>query len=70
MLQERDLRSRHVVEGHRFVENREVSRFFDISHSTEDEPARVIIESPTDVVVAALGERLVLVIASAVGELR
>ena len=58
-----------VVERHLFSEDREVARLLDIGYGTEDEPAWVVVETATYVVVAALGERLVLVIATAVREL-
>ena len=70
MLKQRDLGARLVVKRNHFVENREVTRFFDIGHGAEDEPAGVIIEAAADVVVAALGQWLILMIAAAVGELR
>ena len=58
-----------VVEGYHLVENGEVACLLDICHRSEDEPAGVVVEASADVVVAALGERLVLVVATAVGEL-
>ena len=69
VLEECDLRTRLVVEGHHLVEDREVACFLDIGHGTEDEPAGIVVESTADVVVAALGEGLILVIAAAIGEL-
>ena len=58
-----------VVERHLLGEDREVARFLDVCYGTEDEPARVVVETATDIVVAALGEWLVLVIAATVREL-
>ena len=69
VLEEGDLRARLVVEGHHFVEDGEVARLLDIRHGAEDEPAGVVVETAADVVVAALGQGLVLVIAATVGEL-
>ena len=70
VLQKRNLRSGLVVKGHFFIEDAEVSGFPDIGHRAEDEPEGVVSESAADVVVAAFGEGLVLVVASAVRELR
>ena len=58
-----------VVERHLLREDGEVARFLDVRHSAEDEPAWVVVETATYVVVATLGEWLVLVIAAAVWEL-
>ena len=58
-----------VVERHLLSEDREVARLLDIGYGTEDEPARVVVETATDIVVAAFGERLILVVAAAVREL-
>ena len=58
-----------VVPRHHLVQDRIVACLTDISCRTEYEPHRVVVESAADVVVAALGERLVLMVASAVGEL-
>ena len=70
VLEECNLGARLIVERHHFVEDREIACFLDIGHGTEDEPAGIIVESTADVVVTTLGERLVLVIATTVGELR
>ena len=69
VFEERFLASRLIVERHWFGEDREVSRFLEISRCSEDEPARVVVKSTSDVVVSPFSERLVLVIASAVLEL-
>jgi hypothetical protein len=69
MLEECNLRAWLVVEWYHLIEDREVACLLDIGHSTEDEPAWVIVESATDIVVASFGERLILVVASSVGEL-
>ena len=70
VLHQRHLAARLVVERHRLVEDGEVARLLEVSDGTEDEPHRVVVEAAADVVVAALGERLVLVVAPAVRELR
>ena len=69
MLEEGLLATRLVVEGNRFGKDGEISCFLEISGCTEDEPARVVVESATNVVVSTLGERLILMIATTVGEL-
>ena len=70
VLQKRNLRSGLVVKGHFFIEDAEVSGFPDVGHRAEDEPEGVVSESAADVVVAAFGEGLVLVVTSAIRELR
>ena len=69
MLKEADFRARLVVPRHHFVEDGEVAGLFDVGHGAEDEPHRVVVETASDVVVAPFCERLVLVVASSVGEL-
>ena len=69
VLEETYLAARLVVERHLLGEDGEVARLLDVSHGSEDEPAWIIVESATDVVVAALGEWLILMIAAAVWEL-
>ena len=56
-----------VVEGHLLVEDREVAGLLDVGGGARDQPQRVVVEAAADVVVAALGERLVLVVGAAVG---
>ena len=67
---ERRLRALGVVPRHGLVEDREVAGLLDVGRDREHEPRRVVVEPGADVVVAALRERLVLVIGAAVGELR
>ena len=69
MFEERLLRAFLIVKRHHLVEDRVVARLLDISDRSEDEPARVVVESAADIVVAALRQRLVLVVTAAVGEL-
>ena len=69
VLEEGHLGARLIVEGHHLVEDGEVARLLDVGHGAEDEPAGVVVESASDVVVAALGEGLILMVAAAVGEL-
>ena len=58
-----------VVEWYLLGEDGEISRLLDVGYGSENEPARVIVETATDIVVATLGEWLILVIAAAVWEL-
>ena len=58
-----------VVKGHHLIENRVVARFLDVCHCTEDKPAGIVVETAANVIVATLGEGLVLVIAATIGEL-
>ena len=70
VVEERRLAARPVVERNLLVEDREVARLLEVGDRAEDEPERVVVEAAADVVVAALRERLVLVVAAAVRELR
>ena len=58
-----------VIEWYLLGEDGEVARLLDVGYGSENEPARVIVETATDIVVATFGEWLVLVIAAAVREL-
>ena len=69
VLEEAYFCARLVIERHLLSEDREVARLLNIGYGTEDEPAWVVVETAADIVVAALGEWLVLVIAAAVREL-
>ena len=70
MFEQRNFSSRLVVERHLFVKDGEVARFLDISNSTKDKPTRIVVESTANIVVATFGEWLVLMITTAIGELR
>ena len=59
-----------VLELHRLVEDAPVAGFLEVGRDAEDEPVRVVVEAAADVVVAALGERLILVERAAGLELR
>ncbi len=58
-----------VVVGNRFMEDRGVARLLEVRRGGEDQPERVVVETGADCVVAALGERLVLVVGTAVRQL-
>ena len=59
-----------VVEIHHLVENRKIARLAQISRGARDEPEGIVVKARADVRVAAFGQRLILVIRAAVGELR
>lgn len=69
MFEETYLAAWLVIEWYLLGEDGEVSRLLDVGYGSEDEPARVVVETATDIIVASFGERLILVIAAAVWEL-
>ena len=70
MLVERRFGAGYVVVGHRLVEDAPVAGFLNIGANADDQPVGIVVEAAADVVVAALGERLVLVISATGGKLR
>ena len=70
VLVERLLGARLIVVGHRLVENAPVAGLLDIGGNADDQPVRIVVEVAANVVVAALGERLVLVIGATGRQLR
>ena len=69
MLQKRDLGAGLVVKRNRFIENGKIPGLLQVGNSSENQPERIIIEAASDVVVTALCQRLVLVVAATVREL-
>ena len=69
MFEETYLAAWLVIEWYLLGEDGEVSRLLDVGYGSEDEPARVVVETATDIIVASFGERLILVIAATVREL-
>lgn len=69
MFEETYLAAWLVIEWYLLGEDGEVSRLLDVGYGSEDEPARVVVETATDIIVASFGERLILVIAATVWEL-
>ena len=63
------LRARLVVVRDRLVEDPAIARLLDVGGDSEDQPQRVVVEPGADGVVAALGQRLVLVVGAAGREL-
>ncbi len=55
--------------GHGLVEDREIAGLLEVRGHAEDEPGRIVVEPGADGVVAALGQRLVLVIGAAARQL-
>ena len=70
MLEERNLGRFIIVERNHLIKNREVARLLDVGGGACDQPQRVIVESGSDIGIAPLGERLVLMIRGAVLKLR
>ncbi len=70
VVQQGDLRPGLVVERDRLLQDAEIAGFPDIGNRTEDKPQRVVVETAADVVVAPLGQGLVLMVAAAIRELR
>ena len=70
VVAQRRLRTLGVVPRHGDVEDREIAGLLDVRGDGDDQPRRIVIEAGPDVVVAALRERLVLVIRAAIGQLR
>ena len=69
MLKERDTGGFIIVERHHFIQDREISGLFDVGSGACNQPQRVIVEPGTDVGIASLGQRLVLMIGAAVRKL-
>ena len=70
VLVERLLRAGLVVVLHRLVQNAPVAGLFQIRGDANDQPVRIVVEIASHIVVALLGQRLVLVIGAAAGKLR
>ena len=70
MLVQRRLGARRVVVRDLLIEDRPVAGLLEVRGHRQDQPGRVVVEVAADVVVAALGERLVLVIGAAGRQLR
>ena len=70
VFEQRYFRTRLIVVRHRFVQDAEVARLLDIGHRSENQPHGVVVKATADVIVAALRQRLVLVVTASVGELR
>ena len=70
MLEKGHFRARFIVERYHFLEDGKVSGLFQVCYRAEYQPHGIVVEPASDIVVAALAERLVLMIAAAVRELR
>src|ERR1035441_10512267 len=64
------LGARLVVVGHWLVQNAFVAGFLQIGGNADDKPKWIVVETTTNVVVAALSKRLVLVIGATAHKLR
>ena len=69
VLEQRRLAPGPVVVGYGLVEDRPVTGLLDVRAYREHEPERVVVEAAADRVVAALRQRLVLVVRGAIGQL-
>ncbi len=69
MVVERPGKRRVVVVRGGSLQDREIAGFFQICRDSQHEPERVVVEIRANFVVAAFGERLVLVVRATVGEL-
>ncbi len=69
MLIQRRLRAGLIVVGYGRVEDVPVARLLDVSRHRQHQPQRIVVEAAANRVIAPLGERLVLVIGAAVGQL-
>ena len=69
MLHEGNICTRLIIKWNWLLKNREITCLLDICHRTENQPAWIIVEATTDVIVAMLCKRLILVIATTVREL-
>ena len=69
VLKEAFLTARYVIKGYGFIKDAEITCLTQIAADAEDEPHGVIIEAATDAVIAAFGERLVLMVTASVREL-
>src|SRR3712207_4930913 len=58
-----------IVERYHLVEYREVTRLLDIGHRAENKPAWVVIEATSNIVVATLRQRLILMVTASIGKL-
>ena len=69
VIVERLLGARPVLVDHRLVQDRRIARFLEVRGHAQDQPQRVVVEAAADRIVAALGQRLVLVERAAALEL-
>src|ERR1017187_11008996 len=70
VIAEWDLGAGFVVELHRLLEDAPIPGLFQVRGDADDEPVRIVVEAAANVVVASLGQRLVLVVGSAGRQLR
>ena len=59
-----------IIECTRFLKDRKISCLAQISSCSSNQPQRIIVESASDIHVASLGERLILVVSASVRKLR
>ena len=66
MLQERGCFRRIVVEINGFMKDGVITGFFYVCTDCSNEPQRIVIKTTSDIQIAALGQRLVLMVSTAV----
>ena len=69
MLKQALLAAGHVVKRNRLVQDAKITCLAQVTANSEYQPHRVVIEPAAYAVIAAFGQRLVLVVATAVGKL-
>src|ERR1035437_7227970 len=69
MLVERRFGAGRIVIGHTLIQDAPISSLFDIGVYSDNEPVGIIVKAAADIVIAAPGERLILVIRAARGQL-
>ena len=69
MLQQGHLGAGNIVEGGGMIEDRKIAGLLDVGTDGAHQPQGIVIEAAADVVVAPLGQGLILVIGGAVGKL-
>ncbi len=59
-----------MVKWHHFIKDILVASLFDVRCCAENQPQGIVVETTANVMVALLGQRLILVVSSAVFKLR
>ena len=70
VLVQRRLGPRLVIKGHRLIEHTAIASFLHVGGGRQNEPQGIVVEPASYVVIAALGQRLVLMVGAAIGKLR
>jgi len=65
-MEKRYFRSGFIVEWYRFVEDRKIARFLDVTDSSKNEPHRIVIKSTANIIVSFFSQWLVLVVTTSI----